>query len=182
MRKYYMPQDINKTTISEVSGKLCKEFGYQNNLLKQVNENLINNFFKCAKWIEENCPSLNGEFRCRHQPYHWTKLIVENGKAYLEYGSHGYSFEIALSTTETAYKSTVLIWQILMLLKMCSFSVMMHLKNFYHNGQHLNLKLYPNIEHNLIFIVLTLKFNRIDLDNSIKVRNFVLVHVVLTLF
>lgn len=106
MRKYYMPQDINKTTISEVSGKLCKEFGYQNNLLKQVNENLINNFFKCAKWIEENCPSLNGEFRCRHQPYHWTKLIVENGKAYLEYGSHGYSFEIALSTTETAYKST----------------------------------------------------------------------------
>lgn len=106
MRKYYIPQDINKTTISEVSGKLCKEFGYQNNLLKQVNENLINNFFKCAKWIEENCPSLNGEFRCRHQPYHWTKLIVENGKAYLEYGSHGYSFEIALSTTETAYKST----------------------------------------------------------------------------
>lgn len=106
MRKYYIPQDINKTIISEVSGKLCKEFGYQNNLLKQVNENLINNFFKCAKWIEENCPSLNGEFPCRHQPYHWTKLIVENGKAYLEYGSHGHSFEIALSTTETAYKST----------------------------------------------------------------------------
>lgn len=106
MRKYYIPQDINETTISEVSGKLCKKFGYENNLLKQVNENLINNFFKCAKWIEENCPSLNGEFRCRHQPYHWTKLIVENGKAYLEYGSHGYSFEIALSTTETAYKST----------------------------------------------------------------------------
>lgn len=106
MRKYYIPQDINETTISEVSGKLCKKFGYENNLLKQVNENLINNFFKCAKWIEENCPSLNGEFPCRHQPYHWTKLIVENGKAYLEYGSHGYSFEIALSTTETAYKST----------------------------------------------------------------------------
>ena len=40
------------------------------------------------------------------KPYHWTKLIVENGKAYLEYGSHGHSFEIALSTTETAYKST----------------------------------------------------------------------------
>ena len=104
MRKYYIPQNINESTI--INGKPCKKFVYQNNLLQKVNENLINNFFKCAKWIEENCSSLNGEFRCRHQPYHWTKLIVENGKAYLEYGSHGYSFEIALSTTETAYKST----------------------------------------------------------------------------
>ena len=56
MRKYYIPQDINETTISEVTGKLCKKFGYENNLLKQVNENLINNFFKCAKWIEEKLP------------------------------------------------------------------------------------------------------------------------------
>lgn len=106
MRKYYKPQDINEVVISKISGKPCKHFDYPNRLLTQVDERLLNNFLKCAKWIEENCPSLNGEFPCRHQVYHWTKLVVENGKAYLEYGSHGYSFEIALSNTETAYKST----------------------------------------------------------------------------
>lgn len=71
-------------------------------LHRELNPTLLSNFFKCAKWIEENCPNLNGEFRCKHDPYGWTKLVVENGKAYLECGSHGYDFSYALSTTETA--------------------------------------------------------------------------------
>lgn len=75
---------------------------YEKNLLEKTNKTLIDNFNKVAKWIECNCPNLNGEFKCYHQVYHWTKLVIENGKAYLEYGSHGYDFEIALSTTETA--------------------------------------------------------------------------------
>lgn len=89
-----------------MTGKPCIHFNYENNLLKRTDKQLLNNFFKCAKWIEEHCPKLNGEYRCYHQVYHWTKLVVENGKAYLEYGSHGYGFSLALSTTETATMST----------------------------------------------------------------------------
>jgi hypothetical protein len=77
-------------------------FSYENGLFKKTNPVLLNNFLKVAHWIEENCPNLNGEFDCRHNTYHWTKLVVENGKPYLEYGSHGWGYDIALSTTETA--------------------------------------------------------------------------------
>lgn len=75
---------------------------YELGLFKSTNRILMSNFNKVAKWIEENCPNLNGTFKCRHQVYHWTALVVENGKAYLEYGSHGHDYEIAVSTTETA--------------------------------------------------------------------------------
>lgn len=83
-----------------------EERSYENRLLDNTNETLISNFNKVAQWVEDNCPHLNGEFSCRHNPYYWIQLVVENGKAYLEEGSHGYSFHIALSTTETAVKST----------------------------------------------------------------------------
>jgi hypothetical protein len=83
-------------------GKTHQRFDYENNLLKKSNPILIGNFNKVAKWIETNCPTLNGEFDCRHNPYHWVKLVVENGKAYIECGSHGWGFDIAMSTTETA--------------------------------------------------------------------------------
>ena len=63
---------------------------------------MLNNFFKCANWIEENCPKLNGVFECRFNTYYWTRLVVENGKSYLECGSHGSNFTYALSKTETA--------------------------------------------------------------------------------
>lgn len=52
--------------------------------------------------IEENCPKLNGVFECRFNTYYWIKLVVENGKSYLECGSHGSDFTYALSKTETA--------------------------------------------------------------------------------
>lgn len=75
---------------------------YARRMLENTNKVLISNFNKVAKWIEENCPHLNGEFSCRHNPYYWIKLVVEDGKAYLEEGSHGYGYEMALSTTESA--------------------------------------------------------------------------------
>lgn len=105
MRRYVY-HDIDEITRNTISGNPALRFGWENGLLERVNETLINNFFKCASWIEENCPNLNGEFKCRHNPYYWIKLVVENGKAYLEEGSHGYNFEIALSTTETARMTT----------------------------------------------------------------------------
>lgn len=95
MRKNYVPCDINST-----------EFQFEFKQIEKTDKRLLNNFFKCAEWIEKNCRNLNGTFECKHNPYSWTKLVVENGKAYLEYGSHGYSFEYALSTTETATMTT----------------------------------------------------------------------------
>lgn len=105
MRRYEY-HDIDEITRKTISGNPALRFSWENGLLERVNKTLINNFFKCASWIEENCPNLNGEFECRHNPYYWIKLVVENGKAYLEEGSHGYVFDIALSRTETARMTT----------------------------------------------------------------------------
>lgn len=82
--------------------KNIQECGYESRLLAQTPKVLVSNFNKVAKWIEENCPSLTEEFSCRHNPYYWIKLVVEDGKAYLEEGSHGYGYSVAMSTTETA--------------------------------------------------------------------------------
>lgn len=71
-------------------------------LLANSNKTLISNFNKVAKWIEENCPHLNGEFECSPNPYYWISIVIEDGKAYLEEGSHGWEYKTALSTTETA--------------------------------------------------------------------------------
>ena len=101
MRKFNY-KDINEMGISGVTGKTCYSHDYERGLLERANHNLIENFNKVANWVAENCPNLNGEFRCAHNPYYWIKLVVENGKAYLEYGSHGYGYSLALSTTETA--------------------------------------------------------------------------------
>jgi hypothetical protein len=79
-----------------------KENSYEMNLFENSNKTLISNFNKVADWIKTNCPNLNGEFRCRNNPYYWIALVVEDGKAYLEYGSHGYGYDIAMSQTETA--------------------------------------------------------------------------------
>jgi hypothetical protein len=75
---------------------------YAKNMLACTNDVLVMNFNKVAKWIKENCPSLNGEFNVSHNPYYWLKLVVENGFAYLEEGSHGEKYSTALSATETA--------------------------------------------------------------------------------
>jgi hypothetical protein len=102
MRKNYSYQNIDEMHIGSFSGKPCLRFSYEHKLLQITDEQLMRNFCKVAEWIGENCPNLNGEFHCKHDPFHWTKLVVEGGKAYLETGSHGWGFEIALSTTETA--------------------------------------------------------------------------------
>ena len=83
-----------------------KENGYEHSLLENTNKTMINNFNKVAKWIKTNCPHLNGKFKTSHDMYGWVALVVEDGKAYLERGSHGYGFDIALSTTETATMTT----------------------------------------------------------------------------
>ena len=83
-----------------------RERGYEDSLLKNTNKTMISNFNKVAKWIETNCPHLNGKFKTSHDMYGWVTLVVEYGKAYLERGSHGYGFDIALSTTETATMTT----------------------------------------------------------------------------
>lgn len=99
MRKYfYCTLDEKKQGIY---GETLR-FSCEKNMLERTNQVLLSNFLKCTKWVEENCPKLNGEFKCKHNPYYWIKLVVENGKAYLECGSHGWGFDTALSQTETA--------------------------------------------------------------------------------
>ena len=102
MRKNYSYQNLDEMHIGTFSGEPCLRFSHAHGLLQKTNEQLISNFCKVAEWIGENCPNLNGEFHCKHHPFHWTKLVVEDGKAYLETGSHGWGFDIAVSTTETA--------------------------------------------------------------------------------
>lgn len=99
MRKYSYHTFDEKT--QGIYGETLR-FGCEKNMLERTNQSLLSNFFKCAKWVEENCPALNGEFQCKHNTYYWIKLVVENGKAYLECGSHGWGFTTALSQTETA--------------------------------------------------------------------------------
>ena len=77
-------------------------FGYELRLLAETNKTLIGNFNKVSKWIKTNCPHLSGVFKCRYDAYHWTALVVEDGKSYLEEGDHGYGFSTALSVDETA--------------------------------------------------------------------------------
>lgn len=99
MREYfYCTLDEKKQGID---GETLR-FNAEKNMLERTNQVLMSNFLKCTKWVEENCPNLNGEFKCKHNPRYWIKLVVENGKAYLECGSHGWRFDIALSQTETA--------------------------------------------------------------------------------
>lgn len=103
MRKYQY-FDINELGLPSwyVDGKPHPRFGYELKLVATTNATLMANFQKIAKWVSENCPHLNGKFKCKHDPYRWIELVVENGKAYLEYGSHGNGFDVAVSTTETA--------------------------------------------------------------------------------
>lgn len=85
-----------------MDGKAHPRFGYELRLLADTNKIMIGNFNKVSKWIKTNCPHLTGTFKCRHEVYHWTALVVEDGKAYLEHGSHGHGFSTALSENETA--------------------------------------------------------------------------------
>jgi hypothetical protein len=79
-----------------------EEGSYEWRLFTETNKMLVSNFNKVANWIKENCPKLNGKFQCRHNPYYWIQVVIEDGKAYLEEGSHGYGYDIAMSQTETA--------------------------------------------------------------------------------
>ena len=103
MRNYEY-HDINELghPSSFVDGKAHPRFGYELRLMKETNRTMLENFNKVSQWIKKNCPHLNGVFKCRHDVYHWTTLVVEDGKAYLEHGSHGYGFSTALSIEETA--------------------------------------------------------------------------------
>lgn len=71
-------------------------------MLESTNAALVDNFNKVSNWIQENTPHLNGKYLCEHNTYYWVALVVEDGKAYLEEGSHGHGFSTALSATETA--------------------------------------------------------------------------------
>ena len=104
MKRTYDYKDINEMGLSQwyVDGVSHPRFGFELKRIEKTNKSLLNNFFKCATWIAENCPNMNGTFNCKHSPYHWTRLVVEDGKAYLEYGSHGWGFDTALSLYETA--------------------------------------------------------------------------------
>lgn len=82
--------------------RVMEENSYEKRLLERTNKVLVSNFNKVADWIKSECPNLNGEFKCKHNVFHWTKLVVENGVAYLEEGGHGYDFDVAMSKTETA--------------------------------------------------------------------------------
>jgi hypothetical protein len=85
-----------------VDGKAHHMFSSERYLLSKVDKRLVSNFNKVAEWIAKNCPNLNGEFECEHRVYYWIRLSVEDGKAYLETGSHGWAYDVALSATETA--------------------------------------------------------------------------------
>lgn len=102
MRKNYAYRNIYEKHIGSFSRTMCYRFSCEVKLLEETNPILMRNFLKVAKWIKTNCPNLNGEFKCKHDVYHWTKLVVENGKAYLETGSHGWDYDVALSADETA--------------------------------------------------------------------------------
>ena len=65
---------------------------YEKNLADNLNPTLLANFKKVCKWIKENCPNLNGEFHCNHNPYYKIHLIVKKGEAYLCEGSHGWGY------------------------------------------------------------------------------------------
>ena len=103
MKRNYEFHDIN-----EMSGPnmVCKHehprWDYEQRLLGNTNKTLIENFNKVATWVKITCPNMNGEFFCQHNPYYWIALKVEDGKAYFEYGSHGYGYDLALSDTDTA--------------------------------------------------------------------------------
>lgn len=77
-------------------------FSLEQKMIEQTNPQLLANFMKVAKWVEDNCPNLNGKFSCRHNPSYKIDFIIENGKAYLCYGSHSVGYALYLSSTETA--------------------------------------------------------------------------------
>lgn len=86
-----------------IDGKPHPNYGYEQRLLANTDPRLVENFHKVCDWIAKNCPTLIGEFPCEHRVYYWLTLKVEDGKAYLEKGSHGHSlFECAISRTESA--------------------------------------------------------------------------------
>ena len=111
--------DINEMGRPEMfmDNKSHPRFGCELGLLGRTNKTLIANFHKVCEWIEENCPHLNGEFECRHNPFYKIHLIVENGKAYLCTGSHS------------------VVKVNLMDLRTYSFIGMIDLKNSYLNGE-----------------------------------------------
>ena len=76
--------------------------GYEYKMEQLTNKVLVKNFFKCCDWIEDNCPNLKMQVKCKDNKEKWLRLEIENGKAYLECGDWGWDFQIALSRTETA--------------------------------------------------------------------------------
>lgn len=88
-----------------VDNKAHLRFSTEQKMLANTNPNLMANVMKVFAWIKENCPNLNGEFHCRHNPYYKIHLHVKNGKAYLCEGSHSYGYATYLSAEETAVYS-----------------------------------------------------------------------------
>jgi hypothetical protein len=99
--------DIDEMGLAQnyMDGIARPRFRSEQMMVESTNPQLLANFMKVAKWIEDNCPNLNGEFSCRHNPFYKIDLIIENGKAYLCYGSHSVGYALYLSSTETAVYS-----------------------------------------------------------------------------
>lgn len=104
MRKSFEYHDINEMGQPQryIDGKAHQRFSYELRMLDETNPTLIANFMKVAKWIKKNCPKLNGDFSCRHNPFYKIDLIIKNGDAYLCTGSHSWGYSTYLSTKETA--------------------------------------------------------------------------------
>lgn len=78
-------------------------FDYERKVILACNKTLVDNFFKCAKWIKEHYPEMTETFQTAHDPYFKLDLIVENGVATLATGSHANGYEWYLSELGTGH-------------------------------------------------------------------------------
>lgn len=101
----YINKDINEMGSHFRTGEPVYRYDYQRNIINSTNHALLENFFKCAKWVKEHYPKISDTFHTSHDPYFKLDLIVENGIAILAYGSHSAGYEWYLSELGTAYYS-----------------------------------------------------------------------------
>lgn len=78
-------------------------YDYARGIILACNKTLVDNFFKCAKWIKEHYPTLTETFHTAHNTYFKLDLIVEDGVATLASGSHANGYEWYLSELGTGY-------------------------------------------------------------------------------
>lgn len=98
----YKVCDLDEKMIG-LSGNEVFRFDYERRAILACNKTLVDNFFKCAKWIKEHYPEMTETFQTAHDPYFKVDLIVENGVATLASGSHGSGYTWYLSELGTGY-------------------------------------------------------------------------------